>query len=251
VGELAGKPPGELGSAAVLDAAAAAVVPAVLRALRSTAALMTVPEELALAPDDGIACSCPPDSLARAAVALHAAATAAAGEVEAAIVAPLARSAGIAHDAARRRIAAAFPEYLLANPAFAPPADAAADPAADEPEPGWLALTGAQTALQAAALLLVRHALGTADLEIASEPAPQVVRAQIAGAERAARVAAHAAAIATGEIPLQARLAYQRAMLADGADGPIEVLAALWRATAFSEAAVTLARRCGSHPAAP
>jgi len=253
VAELADKPPGELGSAAVLDAAAAAAVPAVLRALRSAAALMTVPEELALAPDDGIACSCPPDSLARAAVALHAAATATAGDVEAAIVAPLARSAGITHDAARRRIAAAFPEYLLANPAPGPPPDAAADPApaADEPEPGWLALTGAQTALQAAALLLVRQALGTADLEIASEPAPQVVRAQIAGAERAARAAAHAAAIAAGEIPLQARLAYQRAMLPDDADGPIDVLAALWRATEFSETAVTLARRCGSHPAAP
>jgi hypothetical protein len=75
---------------------------------------------------------------------------------------------------------------------------------------------------------------------------PPALRALLAGAERAARAAARAAQIATGAIPVQARRAYQLAALelAGGIDDQIDALAELWAATAFSEAAVTLARAC-------
>jgi hypothetical protein len=68
----------------------------------------------------------------------------------------------------------------------------------------------------------------------------------LAGAERATRAAAHAAQVATGEIPVQSRLAYQLAAIeaAGDLDEQIEALAELWTATAFSEAAVMLVRNC-------
>jgi hypothetical protein len=63
-------------------------------------------------------------------------------------------------------------------------------------------------------------------------------------AERAARASARAARIATGAIPVQAKLAYQVA--SEQAKGDVndklEALAGYWNASAYSQAAVMLAR---------
>jgi hypothetical protein len=56
--------------------------------------------------------------------------------------------------------------------------------------------------------------------------------------------AARAAQIATGAIPVQAKIAYQLATTLEtgSIDDQLDALANLWAATAFSEAAVVLAR---------
>jgi hypothetical protein len=68
----------------------------------------------------------------------------------------------------------------------------------------------------------------------------------LSAAERAARTAAREALIATGGVPVQARLAYQiAAVAAAGAlDDQVDALAALWTATAFSRTAAVLVRTC-------
>jgi hypothetical protein len=115
---------------------------------------------------------------------------------------------------------------------------------------GLLALAAARTAYHSAALVIAKYdALGIHSDDtgrIASVNHPQAFRALIANAERTARAAARAAQIAAGSIPVQARLAYQVAAIetAGGLDDQLDALAELWAATAFSEAAVSLARNC-------
>ncbi len=61
---------------------------------------------------------------------------------------------------------------------------------------------------------------------------------------RAARARARAARIATGAIPVQARLAYQMAGARRDGDvaARIEALVAYWMASAYSQTSVMLAR---------
>ena len=63
-------------------------------------------------------------------------------------------------------------------------------------------------------------------------------------AERNARASARAARIATGAIPVQAKLAYQLATVLRGGSlaDKVDALAQFWTASAFSQTAVMLAR---------
>lgn len=254
--ELRGKPRSELGGPVVADAVAAAVAPTTLRLLRTVAESAIAEHELALAPgpDQGAASRCAPAVIARAAASYHAAATAEIDRIEALLVEPLARKAGIPVDAARRQVAALEPDYLLAaqlvrSATDGVPHELAASWGDDAIAGALLALAAAQTAHRSAALVLAKYeSLGvrTGGGRIEAVNHPAAFRAVLAGADRAARAAGHAAQVATGAIPVQARRAYQLAALeaAGGVDDQIDALAELWTATAIAETAVTLARDC-------
>jgi hypothetical protein len=66
----------------------------------------------------------------------------------------------------------------------------------------------------------------------------------LAFAEQRARENAHAALVATGEIPLQARLRYQRARILREGDAAekLAALEAYWAASNYAQMAVMLAR---------
>jgi hypothetical protein len=66
----------------------------------------------------------------------------------------------------------------------------------------------------------------------------------LASAERSARASARAARIATGSIPVQAKLAYQQATIAREGDmsDKIDALSQYWMSSAYSQTAVMLAR---------
>lgn len=66
----------------------------------------------------------------------------------------------------------------------------------------------------------------------------------LASAERSARANARAARIATGGIPVQAKLSYQLASVDRDGDlsDKISALAGFWASSAFSQTAVMLAR---------
>jgi len=66
----------------------------------------------------------------------------------------------------------------------------------------------------------------------------------LASADRAARENARAAKIATGSIPLQARIAYQtaRALRDGGVADRMSALEAFWLASLYSQTAQMLAR---------
>jgi hypothetical protein len=261
LGELRGKPAAELGAPATTEAAAAAIAPAVLRLLRTAAETTVAAQDLELAPEGeggdgaGPACACSSAELARSAAAQRQVAAAALGHLDALLVEPLARKAGIPAEAARWRVAAIEPDYLLADQLVRGvptglPHEIAAAWGDGSIGAGLLALAASRAAYHSAALVIAKYdALGVHSDDtgrIASVNHPQAFRALVAGAERAARAAARAAQIAAGAIPVQARLAYQLAVIetAGGLDDQLDALAALWAATAHSEAAVSLARNC-------
>jgi hypothetical protein len=252
LGELQGKPPADVGSPATAEAVSGAVAPTVLRMLRASAEASVAEQELALAPDDGAACTCAPGELSRAAVALQAAAAAALGHVDALVVEPIARKAGLAADAARRRVAAIEPDYLIADQLARGglPRELAASWGDGSVAASLLALAAPRAAFHSAALVVAKYdALGVHSDDTGRIDAvnhPQAFRALVAAAERRARAAARTALVATGAVPLPARLAYQVAVAsASGTlDDQLYALGELWTSTAFSEAAVILARSC-------
>lgn len=255
LGELHGKPAAELGAPALADAMAAAIAPAVQSALRAVADA-TIAEQALEAPaaEPGVACRCAPGSLARVTTGLAGAAAAAVGELDALIVAPMAQALGVPDDVARRRAGAIEPDYALADlprsAAVGLPHELATAWGDDAPATGLLALATARAAYHAAARLIARReSLGVRADDagrIAAIEHPQALRRMLATAERSARAAAHAAQIATGAIPAQARLAYQLAAgdAAGDLGDQLNALAGLWAATAVSETAVALARGC-------
>jgi hypothetical protein len=248
-----GKSPTDLGAPATADAAADTVAPAVVMMLRTAAELAVAEQELSLDRDHGAAYAGSPANIAALATALQAVSAAELGHVEALLVDPLVRSAGLAQDAARTRIASTNPDYLIAGPLSRVPAeglphDLTAAWGDGSIGASLLAFAGHGVAARSAAVLIARHdalaiRAGAAGKLEAVEPA-EAFRRLLAGAERSARAHARAARIATGAIPLQARLAYQLAAAEQAGDlaDQLDALAELWTASAVSLAAVALAR---------
>jgi hypothetical protein len=243
----------ELGSRATADTAADTVAPTVMMMFRTVAELAVAEQELALERDQGIAYTCSPPNVSQLAAALQAVSAAGLGYVDTLLVDPLARGAGLTLDAARRRIASAEPDYLVAGPLSRVPADGLPHELAATWGDGsvggsLLALAGHQVAYRGAAVLVARydsfavHANAAGKID-AVEPA-EGFRHLLANAERSARAHARAARIATGAIPVQAKLAYQLATAeqAGDLDDRLDALAELWTASAVSLAAVALAR---------
>ena len=161
----------------------------------------------------------------------------------------------IAPDAARWRVAALEPDYLIADQlvrraASGLPHELAASWGEGSLGAGLMALAAARAAHQSAARVIAKYdALGVHSDDtgrIVAVNHPQAFRALLVAAERTSRAAARAAQVASGAIPLQARLAYQVAVIeaGGGLDEQLDALAELWTATAVSEAAVLLARNC-------
>ncbi|HET7504509.1 MAG TPA: hypothetical protein VFK02_25985 [Kofleriaceae bacterium] len=251
VGALRGKSPAELGAPATADTVASAVAPVVLMMLRADAEVSRAELALAVGADRGVPYVCVPATLTRLAAATGAAATALVAHLDASLVEPLARTASISRDQARRRVAEAEPDYLVAAalahaPADALPRELAASWGDGSVAASLLALAGQELAFDRAALVITRHdalALRSPDGKLAVEP-PEALRPLLATAERAARASARAARIATGDIPIQARVAYQLA-LAEATGGPadqLDALAQLWASSAISRTAARLAR---------
>jgi hypothetical protein len=188
-----GKSQTELGATATADTVADSVAPTVVMMLRTVAELAVAEQELGLERDQGIAYTGSPPDVSRLAAALQAVATAGLGYVDALVVDPLARSAGLAQDAARRRVASAEPDYLIAGPLARVPADGLPHELAAAWGDGSLAgsllsLAGHDVAYRSAAILVARydslaiHAAGTGKLD-AVEPA-EAFRHLLANAER-------------------------------------------------------------------
>jgi len=253
VAQLRGKPTSELAAPATAERIAHALAPAARIAFRAVAEAGRADDQLELAPEHGVAYSVAPASLSPVAGPLRAAAVASLAQIDAVLVAPLARRAGITEDAARLQLATAEPAYLVAT-ALARrakdglPARLAASWGEHSIAASLLALADGALAYHSAASVLAAHDAFALRADDAGRPAPaergDALRGSLDGAARAARSGARAARIATGAIPVQARLAYQRASIAatGEADDQLAALTALWTASAWCEAAVTLAR---------
>jgi hypothetical protein len=111
-----------------------------------------------------------------------------------------------------------------------------------------MSLAGGELAYQKSAELVAKYySLGVksgTDGRVGSVEHEKAFLNMLVTAERTARANARAARIATGAIPVQAKLAYQVA--ANQRDGDfqdkIDALAGFWVSSAFSQTAIMLAR---------
>jgi hypothetical protein len=113
---------------------------------------------------------------------------------------------------------------------------------------GLMSLAGSELAYENAAELVAKYYSLVIHLDdrgkISSLDHEKAFTNMLASAERAARASARAAKIATGSIPVQAKLAYQVASIEreGDLDDKLEALSEFWAASAFSQTAVMLAR---------
>jgi hypothetical protein len=155
----------------------------------------------------------------------------------------------IKDDEMRNRVALYEPDYLVAYVASKPPLDDLETAWGEQSLP-WslLQLAGSELAYGDAAQLIAKYdALGVhtgADGKIDSLAHDTAFIHMLAAAERNARASAHAAKIATGAIPVQAKLAYQLAIVEREGDleDKLDALAEFWTSSAVSQTAVMLAR---------
>jgi len=247
-----GKPAAELGAPSTADAVTNRVAPAVLMMLRTIAETTVAEQEQAFEHDQGVPYTCPPPQVTRLAAVFQAEAAADLRYVDTLLIEPLARRAGITVDLVRRRVASVEPDYLLAetlsrDPAGSLPRELAASWGEGSAACRLVTLAGAMVAYHSAALLIAKYdalAIHIADSgKVDAVDHPEAFRNLLANARRQARASARAARIATGAIPVRAKLAYQLAGVeeAGSLDDQLDALAELWTASAFCQVAVMLA----------
>jgi hypothetical protein len=233
--------PAQLGSPETADKVMSALAQTLLYVTRATAETTLATDELELgdAPAVPYTASLPPVQRATAWFASAAAAG----------IAYVDLLLEIKDDEARKRVALYEPDYLvgyvtlkIGTGAFEPRETAPSLPQ------GLVKLAASELAYyDAAALIAKYHSLGVHtgdDGNIDAVAHDKALIHLLATAERNARASAHAAKIATGAIPVQAKLAYQLATVEreGDLDDKLDALAELWTSSAFSQAAVMFAR---------
>lgn len=166
---------------------------------------------------------------------------------------PMARAFGMSTDAARMRMAMTEPNYLVAYMlSHLPNWDGLPQDLKKEWGEGSLAwnlmsLAANELAYFVSAELIAKHYSLRMSADIFSGPSVEHEKAftnMLESAEQTARASARAARIATGAIPVQAKLVYQMASVKRDGDlgDKIEALTAYWMSSAYSQTAVMLAR---------
>jgi uncharacterized protein len=251
---LAGTPPATLGAEKTADAVVAQVGPTILYVAKTTAETTLALEQLEFSNAADIAYMCSVPNVLRLATSYQSAGAAGVNYFDALLVEPYATQAKLSLDDARLAVAVHEPDYLVAlmtsklGTLDGTPKQLR-DTWGEKSLPwGLLSLAGSELAYFHAAELIARYY----SLDVQLDDARNVSRIEhekaftnmLATAERNARASARAARIATGAIPVQAKLAYQLATVErDGtlAD-KVDALAQFWTASAFSQTAVMLAR---------
>jgi hypothetical protein len=254
VNALAGTPTAQLGSPQIADQVIAMVAPTVLYAKRSIAETTLATEELDFNAPNDVDYAVSVANVQRMATSFSWTGAAALDYVDALLVDPLAASAKLTEDDARRRVAVGEPDYLVA---FMTGKLATVDGLVKELHDKWgdasvpwalLTLAGSELAYFHATGLVAKHdSLGVAadaSGEVTAIEHEKAFTAMLAAAERNARANARAAQIATGTIPVQARVAYQLAAVErEGTLAEkLDALEQLWLSSALSQTAVMLAR---------
>jgi len=174
--------------------------------------------------------------------------------VDTLIVEPLATSANVPLDRARERVAMTEPDYLTALMlARLPQAEGVLGKLKaqwGETSLPWnlMRLAGTELAYFKSAELIAKYyslaVKADANGRYTSVEHAKAFDNMLVSAERAARASARAARIATGAIPVQAKLAYQIASVQRRGDlaDQLDALAGYWSSSAFSQTAVMLAR---------
>jgi hypothetical protein len=251
---LAGTPVATLGSEKTADAVVAQVAPTIVYVWKTVAETTLATEQLDLSNPSDISYMCSVPNVLRLATSFQSAGAAGLTYFDALLVEPYAQQQKLSVDDARMQVALAEPDYLVA---LMSSKLATLDGTPKQLKAAWgekslpwglLSLAGSELAYFHAAELIAKYY----SLDVQLDETRQVSKIEhdkafanmLATAERNARASARAARIATGAIPVQAKLSYQLAIV--GKTGTvadqIDALAQFWTSSAFSQTAVMLAR---------
>jgi hypothetical protein len=252
---LAGRRREELASPAAADQIVAAVAPAIVLLGRTHAETLHAQEQLEYEREATLGFTCAPASVKRLATSFQAAAAAGVTYFDTLLVEPLAKSRGVALDAARGQLAMTEPDYLVA---YMLSHLAGWEGLPQELKQEWgegslawslVSLAASELAYFVSAQLIAKHySLEVRTDDLAGRGAAvehaQAFANMLETAERTARASARAARIATGAIPVQAKLVYQMASVQreGNVSDKLDALTAYWMSSAYSQTAVMLAR---------
>jgi hypothetical protein len=251
---LAGKSKAELGAPGLADGLASGLAPAAVFTAAAELRSEVARQELEIEAVDSVSYMCSVPNVRRMATSFQSASAAALNYFDTLLVEPLAQSAKISADEARERVAFAEPDYLVAwmtsrlATSDGLPKQLAAKWGEQSLAWGLASLAGSELAYYDSATLITKYySLGVHKDDggkITSLDSDKAFDHMLATAERTARASARAARIATGAIPVQAKLAYQAALVEREGDlsDKLDALAQMWVSSAMSQTAVMLAR---------
>lgn len=245
----------ELGSPEVADKVVEWVAPTVLLIGQTVAAASMASEELEYLTEKSVNYMCSIPNIKRLSTSFQSAGAAGVNYFETLLVEPAAKQYGLTLDQARMRVATSEPTYLVAymlshlQNVEGLPKDMKAAWGEGSPQWNLMSLAGSELAYYSSAELIAKYY----SLEVKNDPITgraigvaheKAFINMLASAERTARASARAARIATGAIPVQAKLAYQQATIAREGDmsDKIDALSQFWMASAYAQTAVMLAR---------
>ncbi len=245
----------ELGGPEVAEKVVEYLMPTVLLIGQTVASAQMAAEELEFLTEKSVNYMCSIPNIKRLSTSFQSAGAAGVNYFETLLVEPAAKQFGLTLDQARMRIAMSEPNYLVAymlshlQQVDGLPKDMKTAWGENSPQWNLMALAGSELAYYHSAELIAKYySLGLkTDASTGRANGVEHEKAfmnMLASAERSARASARAARIATGSIPVQAKLAYQQATIAREGDmnDRIDALSQYWMASAYSQTAVMLAR---------
>ena len=251
---LDGRSREDLASPEVANEVVENVAPTVLLLGRTVAETIHAAQRMEYESEKSIEYTCSLPNVRRLSMSYASAAAAGLHYFETEVVQDAARARSLTFEEASRQFALEEPDYLVAfqlsrlatNEGL--PKQLRAQ--WGEPSLAWnlTTLAGNELAYAVSAELIAKHHALRVDVDVTGrvttvEQDPAFMN-MLGAAERTARASARAARIATGAIPVQAKIAYQIASIqreGDAAD-KMEALAGFWSASALSHTAVALAR---------
>jgi hypothetical protein len=253
---LAARPPAELATMPVAEAIVASAAPAILTIARAAATTRAALESLEIEGGESLGYLCSLPNARRLATSYASAASANLSYFESLFVQDLSNLLGVPYDTARAVLMSREPDYLVATMAFQMQNLDEGLPAALKKQWGPQSLSWALGTLAGSILSYFKTSLLISEwysLDVKVDPItgqPTAVGYEkafinmLGAAERKAREHARAAKVATGTIPVQARLSYQTARVLRTGDlaDRLHALELYWASSVYSQTAVMLAR---------
>lgn len=244
----------ELGAPATADDVVTAVMPSVLYINKTLVETAMAMQQLDFETEESVNYMCSIPNVRRMATSFQSASAAGLNYFDTLIVDPYAKSMRISEDEARQVIAMRDSDYLIAfmtsrlNEMLGLPKELKEGWGEKSLAWGLASLAGSELAYLDSAELIAKYY----SLRVKTDDSGKIIAIEhdkafvnmLAAAERSARASARAARIATGAIPVQAKLAFEVATVErDGTlDERVDALGEFWASSAMSQTAVMLAR---------
>jgi hypothetical protein len=244
----------QLASPEVADKIVQQVAPTVLYIGKTVADTILAAQKLEFESEKSVNYICSIPNVKRLSTSFASAGAAGVNYFESLLVEPLAKSGGVPIDSARNRVAMIEPDYLTAymltklDRSEGVLGKLKTDWGENSVQWNLMLLAGNELAYFKSAELVAKYyslnVKGDANGKFSGVEHEKAFINMLISAERAARASARAARIATGAIPVQAKLAYQVASVQKDGDinDKLEALAGFWSSSSFSQTAVMLAR---------